>query len=416
MTTELSAGPILDDTPRGTPRESTPPNGQLEGATSSSNRNNDHESAMDDDNEIPLTQYKSTSTSAPNLQFSPAPSTSSSSAVAATATTTGHHITLEQVSSIPRPLLVKARTTGDYLQHIHDRSHRELLIANGGPLAARKFSLSTDYGLDELRAPPILSDHPRRKSLESAWAQQQKPSLSGPDVPEKSRTERLTEDIIVGSWIIFLAIWGSLARIGLSALSTYPGQIVFPLIWSQFIGCMVMGFLLQDRTLFPKETRYVALYIGPTTGFCGSLTSFSSFMWNCFQGLANLDPPYQRNRGYNVLALCGQVVITLCGSIAGLRFGAHVAQVVRHLLPSVQIERGGRRGLDLLGVGLGVVGWAAAGIMCALIPKWRAELFTAVLAPAGMNPFLSFLYGRAHAPHLSLPFHANFHSFLFLVA
>jgi fluoride exporter len=148
-----------------------------------------------------------------------------------------------------------------------------------------------------------------------------------------------------------------------------------------------MGFLLQDKILFPKETRYVALYIGLTTGFCGSLTSFSSFMWNSFQALANLDPYFERNRGYNVLALCGQVIITLCGSIAGLRFGAHIAQMTGKLLPSLELLGGERRrGLDLLGVGLGVGGWTAAGIMCGFIPKWRGELFTAVLAPAGTHP------------------------------
>ena len=191
---------------------------------------------------------------------------------------------------------------------------------------------------------------------------------------------------MVGSWIAFLSIWGALARIGITALSTYPGQIVFPLLWSQFLGCVVMGFLLQDKTLFPKETRYVALYIGLTTGFCGSLTSFSSFIWNSFQALANLDPYFERDRGYNVLALCGQIIITLCGSIAGLRFGAHVAQISGNLLPSVELQGGKRTGLDVLGLGLGVGGWVAAGIMCGLIPKWRRELFTAVLAPAGIHP------------------------------
>jgi fluoride ion exporter CrcB/FEX len=390
MTTELFAGPILDDTPVDTPRGSPLPRQRLENTTTSNRNNNNtdedyYESAIDDDNEIPLTQRKSKTLSAPNLHQSPPSSSSSSSSAAVspgTSADTRHHphITLERVSSIPRPLLVKAKTTGDYLQHIHDQSKHDFLVAQGGPLAARRFSLSTDYGLDELRAPPILSDHPRRKSLESAWTQK-------PTLPEKTRTERITEDIVVGSWIVFLAIWGALARIGLSALSTYPGQVVFPLIWSQFIGCVVMGFLLQDKTLFPKETRYVALYIGLTTGFCGSLTSFSTFMWNCLQALANLDPSYPRGRGYNFLALCGQVVITLCGSIAGLRFGAHIAQVSRHLLPSVQMHKG-RRGVDLLGVALGILGWGVAGIMCGLIPKWRAELFTAILAPAGTFPFI----------------------------
>jgi fluoride ion exporter CrcB/FEX len=150
------------------------------------------------------------------------------------------------------------------------------------------------------------------------------------------------------------------------------------------VGCAVMGFLLQDKTLFPKEDRYIALYIGLTTGFCGSLTSFSSFMWNCFQALANLDPHYERARGRNVLAILAQIIITLCISIAALRFGAHCAQLTRHMLPSVREITKFKHHLDMLGISLGVFGWITAAIMTGLIPEWRAQLFTALLAPAGI--------------------------------
>jgi fluoride ion exporter CrcB/FEX len=278
------------------------------------------------------------------------------------------------VDDVPRPRLVKARTTGEYVQHIHDRAHRQLLIANGGPLAVRRFSFDDDYGLDELRAPPILPDRPRRKSLEASSSR--KP-------PKKPLSKRIRDDVVVGSWITVLAIWGALARIGLSALSTYPGQPVFSLIWAQFVGCAIMGFLLQDKTLFPKEDRYIPLYIGFTTGFCGSLTSFSSFMWNCFQALANLDPFFERTRGRNVLALFSQVIITLCVSIAALRFGAHCAQVTKGRLPSIRQLPRTKRYLHILGVALGLSTWAAAGIMTGLIPKWRPQLWTCVLAPLG---------------------------------
>jgi fluoride ion exporter CrcB/FEX len=277
----------------------------------------------------------------------------------------------------PRPLLLKSRTTGDYIQHLHDQSRRRFLLENGGP-QARRPSLIDDYGLDELRAPPILPDRERRNSLEQAWSRK---SISRP----LSFSSRLKEDFIVGCWITFLAIWGALARIGLSALSTYPGEPVFDLIWSQFIGCGIMGFMLQDKSLFPKEDRYVALYIGLTTGFCGSLTSFSSFMWGSFSALINIDPFYERGRGRNVLAFLAQIVVTLCMSIAALRFGAHVAQVLRRLLPS--LRQGGKSGkaLDLVGLFLGIGGWIGAGVMTALIPEWRYVLFSTVFAPIG-NP------------------------------
>jgi fluoride ion exporter CrcB/FEX len=244
-------------------------------------------------------------------------------------------------------------------------------------------SLVDDYGLDELRAPPILPDRERRQSLERSWSRK---SL----LPTKTRRERLWDDLVVASWITFLSIWGVLARLGLVALSNYPGNQVFSTVWAQFVGCGVMGFMLQDKTLFPKEDRYIALYIGLTTGFCGSLTSFSAFMWGCFSSLANIDSYYVRGRGKNVLALASQVIVTLCMSIAALRFGAHVAQVIQHVLPSLTQLRWGRH-FDYMGITLAIGAWAGAAIMTALIPKWRAELFSTVFAPVGTSFTLSNL-------------------------
>ena len=354
MTTELSAPTILQDSrPQSRAQDSRDTNTQ-----SSSNQWSQPDSSTDE-----------TGTSTPIDPLDPVPPPPSQPRPP--------HSHLEEAHEIPRPLLVKARTTGDYIQHLHNQSRNRFLAAEGGPLAVRKISLSDDYGLDELRAPPILPDRERRKSLERSLSH--RPSL----VSHRSYREQLHEDIVVASWITFLAIWGSLARIGLTSLTTYPGEPVFPLIWSQWVGCAVMGFLLQDKTLFPKEDRYVALYIGLTTGFCGSVTSFSTFMWNCFQALANLDPYYERARGRNVLALLAQVIITLCVSIAALRLGAHCAQLTRSLLPSLRSLPGIKRYLDIVGLVLAITGWTAAGIMTGLIPEWRSELFAVVLAPAG---------------------------------
>jgi len=284
--------------------------------------------------------------------------------------------TLEDASSTPRSRLVKARTAGEYLQH-HDRQRKQFLVERGGQIQ-RRLSFVDDYGLDELRAPPILPDRERRKSLEHAWAHK-------PEIPKQLWAQRVRDDCIIACWIAFFAIWGLLARMGLEALSTYPGQPVFPLIWPQFVGCAVMGFLLQDKILFPKQDRYVPLYIGLTTGFCGSLTSFSSFMWNSFQSMANLDPVYDRGPGKDVLALASQVIVTLSLSIAALRFGAHIAQVVSRWLPSIREGEKSVRWLDWIGVGLGVCVWAGVGIMTGLIPQWRRQLFAAVFGPVGLS-------------------------------
>jgi len=348
MTTELHAPPIIDD---------SRPQSRTQSRDTPNQWSSQPESSTDD-----------TGASTPIDPLEPAPPPRP------------HHDARlqEPGGEVPRPLLVKARTTGDYIQHLHNQSRNRFLVAEGGPLAVRHFSLSDDYGLDELRAPPILPDRERRKSLERSLSQ--RPSLT-----RRTTRERIREDLSVASWITFLAIWGALARMGLNALTTYPGEPVFPLIWSQWVGCAIMGFLLQDKTLFPKEDRYVALYIGLTTGFCGSVTSFSTFMWNSFQALANLDPYYDRARGRNVLALFAQVIITLCVSIAALRLGAHCAQLTRSLLPSLRSLPEIKRYLDIVGMLLAISGWSAAGIMTGLIPEWRPQLFAVVFAPAGIT-------------------------------
>ena len=43
------------------------------------------------------------------------------------------------------------------------------------------------------------------------------------------------------------SIFGLLARLGINALVTYPGQSVFALAWVQGVGCFIMGFCLGLR-------------------------------------------------------------------------------------------------------------------------------------------------------------------------
>lgn len=40
------------------------------------------------------------------------------------------------------------------------------------------------------------------------------------------------------------AVFGTLARLGLDALTAYPGESIFPLAYVQGVGCLVMGFCL----------------------------------------------------------------------------------------------------------------------------------------------------------------------------
>ena len=56
------------------------------------------------------------------------------------------------------------------------------------------------------------------------------------------------------SYLILFSILGTLARLGLQALAAFPGApITTPIVWANFAGCLIMGFLAEDRKLFLEE-------------------------------------------------------------------------------------------------------------------------------------------------------------------
>lgn len=191
------------------------------------------------------------------------------------------------------------------------------------------------------------------------------PQLSSADryhqshpTPKAQRTSRILTELYTICFLIFFAIWGTLARLGLQALTFYPGApVVFSELWANVAGTFVMGFLAEDMRLFRSEwgnaavaqpadrpaepgneplekqrtldkkghgkvKKTIPLYIGLTTGFCGSFTSFSSFIRDVFLGLSNdlPAPTYHpspapstllhRDPGYSVMALLGVILIT----------------------------------------------------------------------------------------------------------
>ena len=67
-------------------------------------------------------------------------------------------------------------------------------------------------------------------------------------VQKKEKTAVLKENKIAISFIIIpMAILGTLIRVGLQRLQTYDGQPVFPLVYAQWIGCFIMGIVVQQK-------------------------------------------------------------------------------------------------------------------------------------------------------------------------
>lgn len=260
-------------------------------------------------------------------------------------------------------------------------------------------------GITELDVPEPIQDKTqqgpgyRRTFLEDEGIER---APSAP-VPTKEARKEWLETIVIYSWLIFFSIWGALARLGLSALTKYPGSPVGGLIWANFAGCFVMGFTAEEVRFFappgasrsengtPKPSRMhnwssnkkaIPLYIGITTGFCGSLTSFSSWMRDSFLHMSNTQPAYPRHKGYNVEAMLAELIATVALSVAGIKSGAHLALFLRPYIPTMPTKY--RFHLDILGVILGIGCWIGATLMAGFRPRWRGEaLFASVFAPLG---------------------------------
>jgi len=214
-------------------------------------------------------------------------------------------------------------------------------------------------------------------------------SEHGPDLPpniENSKPAptlfgpKLAKHLQTHAYLTIFSIFGTLARLGLTALTTYPGAPLGAgtVIWPNFAGSAVMGFLVEDARLVGAKRTTLPLFTGLTTGFCGSFTSFSSFELDMFRFVAG-----GRSGGNDFMAAAAYAIATLALSLGGLQFGAHVSHASRRVLRPLP-ERG-LRALDWIAVPLALACWVAAVVMAVEIPRWRSDaLWACALSPPGV--------------------------------
>lgn len=284
---------------------------------------------------------------------------------------------------------------------------------------------------------------------------------SSPGVPEKEkplplnqRRSQFATQLYTISYLIFFSILGTLARLGLQALTFYPGAPVRTgVLWANFGGSLIMGFLSEDRALFYHEDwgvtytkpskrndeengtsdeprplmlsrtasqkkQYATLkktipsYIGLATGFCGSFTSFSSFIRDAFLALSNALPvpvshtssgtipssDLPRNGGYSFMAVLAVIIVTVAVCLGALQTGAHLAIALEPYIPSIPYIFA-RKFVDRTIVFVAWMSWLGAIAMAIWPPdrpggpvgypswaqeRWRGDaLFALVFAPLG---------------------------------
>ncbi|EPE29558.1 hypothetical protein GLAREA_00718 [Glarea lozoyensis ATCC 20868] len=245
------------------------------------------------------------------------------------------------------------------------------------------------------------------------------------------KASRLATQMYTISYLILFSFFGTLARLGLQAITLYPGApVVFSELWANLGGCILMGFFSEDRMLFKEEwgtPRYhqlieeakrredeeagsgkghgidlaaakkdhaktkktIPLYIGLTTGFCGCFTSFSSFLRDTFLAMSNelptpLNHPadygpvtssttstVSRNGGYSFMALLAVIIVTVTVCVSGLHFGAHLAILTEPWTPTIPFAVG-RKFLDRVTVFIAWGCWIGA-IFLAIFPPDRND-------------------------------------------
>ena len=281
--------------------------------------------------------------------------------------------------------------------------------------------------------PKDLED--QHSTTEQSRARQEPPDQS----IKRQRVSRIATKIYTISHLILFSILGTLARLGLQSLTIYPGAPAQSgVLWANFAGSFVMGFLMEDRMLFREEwgkgpkaddhrdeemkdaqkreegdieaakkqhlkvKKTIPLFIGLTTGFCGSFTSFSSFIRDVFFALSNslpvpvshasttsidVDALAPRNGGYDFMAVVAMILLTVCVSLGALQGGVHLAIATEAYVPAIPFCLS-RRILDCAVVFLAFGIWLGAIVMAIMPPQthemWRGEvLFALVFAPLG---------------------------------
>ncbi|KAK0553297.1 hypothetical protein OC845_001297 [Tilletia horrida] len=146
--------------------------------------------------------------------------------------------------------------------------------------------------------------------------------------------------ILIVSLLIPASMLGTLTRIGSMDIFTFPGTPLDPpIMWAQIIGCAVFGGALQNKAHFDKIILSskrsgaipvgAALYTALTTGYCGSVTTFSTWILDIYLAFANFDaiePGLVRSSGKRFLAGLGQSFVTLLISVASFRLGMKLAE------------------------------------------------------------------------------------------
>ncbi|CUS24575.1 LAQU0S17e02036g1_1 [Lachancea quebecensis] len=125
--------------------------------------------------------------------------------------------------------------------------------------------------------------------------------------------------------LLFFSILGNYSRLGLVRLTDYEGSYLQgpTVLWANLAACFMMG---AAQALKPQGVFTPLFFTAVTTGYCGSVSSFSSFMVEMFEHATNTSANSGShsfpNRAYGIMeflsVLLVQLMVSMCSHIFGL--------------------------------------------------------------------------------------------------
>ncbi|WFD01312.1 hypothetical protein MYAM1_004074 [Malassezia yamatoensis] len=213
-----------------------------------------------------------------------------------------------------------------------------------------------------------------------------------------------------GALIIWASLWGTLTRMGLTALNTYAGQSIDPNVWAQGVGCLVMGWVTAASNRKVLDQWYKPLFPMMATGYCGSVTSFSVWAVGVFEAFADYHH-YHRGGLHNVMDALTQTAATLAVSFAAFWTGECISktfnleELEKRRLPqqdrlpteatqakqalaekdlSASSPAGSSQNVvHWIAIVVGLVFWIGAALLCGLYAPFRHVTYALVLSPPG---------------------------------
>ncbi|CAH6720947.1 fluoride export protein 1 [[Candida] jaroonii] len=187
----------------------------------------------------------------------------------------------------------------------------------------------------------------------------------------------MKEEILIHLNIVHGAIWGALARKGLIELTSFDGTYLGGVVWANFVACFVIASVQK----FNKGS----FFVGITTGFCGTLSSFSSLILESFELGANYNHLSYPTVGYGVLQVITVIISQLGVSIFGYHLGVHS-----------QFKLNTPQYVTYLSALMGLLLFVATVVLLGTYVPWREWMFSCLFAPFGalMRYYLAKLNNR----------------------